>query len=195
MFPITEMERKNWYFYQNHRLDQLIQIRVAVKSDAHHIADFYMQLNDTSKAKFAPHDFKADYLSDQILENSSYIAVIAENTTTKELIGYAVTQLWIFDYDIERWATYEIRIDNENKKFACIAPAVSLKYQYAGVGTKLVQSTIRILKEKLYKDVLLWGGVKCQNVPAVQFYLKNGFKLIGHFEYQGGNYDMHLKID
>lgn len=154
-----------------------------------------MQLNDTNKAKFAPHDFKAEYLSDQILENSSYIAVIAENTTTKELIGYAVTQLWVFDYDIERWASYQFKIDNENRKFACIAPAVSVEYQYAGIGTKLVQSTIRILKEKMYENLILWGGVKCQNVPAVQFYLKNGFKLIGHFEYQGGNYDMHLKID
>lgn len=188
------MERKNEYFYQNQRLDQLIQIRVAVKSDAHDIANFYMQLNDANKAKFAPHDFKTNYLSDQILENSSYIAVVAEDTRTKELIGYAVTQLWIFDYDIERWATYEIRIDNDNKKIACVAPAVSVKYQYAGIGTKLVEFTISLLKEKLYEDLLLWGGVKCQNVPAVQFYLKNGFKLIGYFEYQGGNYDMRLKL-
>ena len=43
------------------------------------------------------------------------------------------------------------KINNENKKFACIAPAVSDKYQYAGIGSKLVEFTIRILKEKLYE--------------------------------------------
>ena len=85
--------------------------------------------------------------------------------------------------------------NNDDKEFACFAPSVADAYQHAGIGSALLKFTTAIFNERSIKHVLLWGGVKCANIPAVLFYLKNGFKLMGHFDYEGGNYDMLLTID
>lgn len=143
---------------------------------------------------FAPHDFSVDCLSDQILANDQYIAVIAEDIATKKIVGYAVTQLWIFDYDVQRWSKYHLSIQNENRKYACFAPSVADEYHHIGIGSQLLQHSRASLKKKGFEFILLWGGVQCHNIAAVQYYLKHGFKLMGHFDYEGSNYDMGLMI-
>jgi len=176
-------------------LNQSIQISVATKNDASSIVKFYSELSNTSKEKFAPHDFTIEYLSDHILDNSNYVTIIAKNSITKEVIGYAVSQLWIFDYDIIRWKNYGLEINNTQKMYACFAPSVLDKFQHLGIGSMLLSETKVVLSRLNFANMILWGGVKCYNIAAVKFYLKNKFKLMGHFDYNGGNYDMCLKIN
>lgn len=176
-------------------MNQAIQISVATHNDASSIVKFYSELSNSSKEKFAPHDFSLEYLSNHILENPNYITLIAKNIFTKEIIGYAISQLWIFDYDIIRWKIYGIEIDNSEKKYACFAPSVLDKFHHLGIGSLLLSETIKILSSLNFNNLILWGGVKCYNVAAVKFYLKNNFILMGHFDYCGGNYDMCLKLN
>lgn len=176
-------------------MNQSLYISIAKKSDAQAIINYYQKLSGDSKNKFAPHPFEIEYLSNHILENEHYLTILAKEKNTDAVIGYAVTQLWIFDYDIERWAKYGQAIKNDERKFVCFAPSVTEEYHHTGIGTKLLNFTTAILKEMSTKNILLWGGVKCANLPAIKFYLKNGFKLIGHFDHEGGNYDMLLTID
>jgi ribosomal protein S18 acetylase RimI-like enzyme len=176
-------------------LNQSIQISVATKTDADSIVKFYSELSNTSKEKFAPHDFTFEYLSDHILDNSNYVTIIAKNSITKEVIGYAVSQLWIFDYDIIRWKNYGVLIDHTEKNYACFAPSVLDNFQHLGIGSMLLSETKEILSRLNFVNLILWGGVKCYNIAAVKFYLKNDFMLMGHFDYNGGNYDMCLKIN
>ncbi len=176
-------------------MNQSVYISIAKKSDAQAIVNYYQKLSVDSKNKFAPHPFEIEYLSNHILENDHYLTIIAKDKKTDVVIAYAVTQLWIFDYDVDRWTKYGQAINNDNKKFACFAPSVADEYRHAGIGSALLNFTTTILNEKSTKHILLWGGVKCTNITAVQFYLKNGFKLMGHFDYEGGNYDMLLTID
>jgi ribosomal protein S18 acetylase RimI-like enzyme len=126
-------------------LNQSIQISVATKTDASSIVKFYSELSNTSKEKFAPHEFTIEYLSDHILDNSNYVTVIAKNSMTEEVIGYAVTQLWIFDYDIIRWKNYDIKIENTQKKYACFAPSVLDEFHHLGIGSMLLSETKLIL--------------------------------------------------
>jgi len=114
---------------------------------------------------------------------------------TDEVIGYAISQLWIFDYDIVRWQNYGIEINNRDKSYACFAPSVLDKFHHLGIGTLLLAETTIILSRLNYANLILWGGVKCNNVTAVNFYLKNNFKITGHFVYHGGNYDMRLQLN
>ena len=170
-------------------------ISIAKKSDAEAIVNYYNQLSEASKQKFAPHPFTTAYLEGQILESKEYIAFIAKDSGTNKVIGYAITQLWVFDYDIQRWGNYGQSIQNVSKEYACFAPSVADAAQHTGIGQQLLEQSIAELKVKGYKYIILWGGVKCTNIPALRFYLKNGFKLMGHFDYEGGNYDMLLTID
>ena len=59
----------------------------------------------------------------------------------------------------------------------------------------LLSETKVVLSRLNFVNMILWGGVKCNNIAALKFYLKNNFILMGHFEYNGGNYDMCLKIN
>jgi ribosomal protein S18 acetylase RimI-like enzyme len=170
-------------------------ISIAKKSDAEAIVNYYNQLSEASKQKFAPHPFTTAYLEGQVLESKEYIALIAKDIATNKVIGYAITQLWVFDYDILRWGNYGQNIQNESKQYACFAPSVADAAQHIGIGRQLLEHSIAELEVKGYSYILLWGGVKCTNIPAVRFYLKNDFKLMGHFDYEGGNYDMLLTID
>lgn len=176
-------------------MNQSIQIRIATKTDAISIVKFYSELSNPSKDKFAPHDFTIEYLSNHILENSNYVTLIAKNNITDEVIGYAITQLWIFDYDIIRWKNYDIKIENTQKKYACFAPCVLDEFHHLGIGSILLSETKSILTKLNFYSMILWGGVKCYNIAAVKFYLKNNFMLMGHFEYNGGNYDMCLNLN
>lgn len=171
-------------------------VRIAYKADADHLTGYYHKLSDLSKLRFAPHEFSNDYLLNHVLDHPDYIALIAENAATDEVIGYAVCQLYLFDYDVERWSNYEnhlLGIDFP-KKYACFAPSVLDAFQHAGIGSQLLKHMKQLLVEKGYTHIMLWGGVKCDNIIAVQYYLKNGFELEGHFDYQGGNYDMLLRL-
>lgn len=171
-------------------------VRTAYKADAGQLTEYYQKLSDLSKQRFAPHDFSIDYLLNHIIDHPNYLALIAEDRYTKEVIGYAVCQLYLFDYDIERWSNYDshlIGIDFP-KKYACFAPSVLDAFQHAGIGSQLLKHMKQLLVEKGYTHIMLWGGVKCDNIKAVQYYIKNGFEMVGHFDYQGGNYDMLLKI-
>lgn len=176
-------------------MNHSIQISVATKGDASSIVQFYSALSNSSKALFAPHDFTTEYLSDHILDNSNYVTIIAKNSITKAVVGYAVSQLWIFDYDIIRWKNYDFEINNTQKKYACFAPSVLDEFQHLGIGSMLLSETKVVLSRLNFVNMILWGGVKCNNIAALKFYLKNNFILMGHFEYNGGNYDMCLKIN
>jgi hypothetical protein len=51
-----------------------------------------------------------------------------------------------------------------------------------------------IAREIETNRIILWGGVQVENKKAVGYYLKNGFSILGQFEYNGANYDMVLDI-
>lgn len=171
-------------------------VRVIKQRDVNKITTYYNKLSDLSKLRFAPHEFSNDYLLNHVLDHPDYTALIAENVATEEVIGYAVCQLYLFDYDVERWSNYDSHLLGIDfpKKYACFAPSVLDAFQHAGIGSQLLFYTKQILIEKGFTHLMLWGGVKCDNIKAVQYYLKNGFEIVGHFDYQGGNYDMLLRL-
>lgn len=169
-------------------------IRIAKKEDADSIVAYYQDLSALSKQRFAPHEFSKSFLVHQIQQQSDYLSVIAYDDQLNKVVGYAVCQLWMFDYDIQRWNNYHLELQYNDRKIACFAPSVSDAAQNSGIGRQLLNYTKQRLIEKGFTHIMLWGGVKCENIPALNFYLKNGFKIVAHFDYQGGNYDMLLKI-
>ena len=50
------------------------------------------------------------------------------------------------------------------------------------------------MKNRNVKQLILWGGVQIDNIKAVRFYQKNGFRSLGHFQYNGLNEDMMLPL-
>ena len=75
-----------------------------------------------------------------------------------------------------------------------MAPSVTDEWQSEGVGQLLFNYVLDEMKNRNAKQLILWGGVQIDNIKAVRFYQKNGFRSLGHFQYNGLNEDMMLPL-
>jgi GNAT superfamily N-acetyltransferase len=75
-------------------------------------------------------------------------------------------------------------------------PCIRDSYQNRGVGSALMPSTLDVARRFGMHHIVLWGGVLQENVVAVHFYQKHGFRIVGAFkESQGIDcYDMLLDL-
>jgi diamine N-acetyltransferase len=157
-------------------------------ADAEGIAAYYTRLGEATRKRFAPHGFEAADISSLLNQPEKYSIQVAEEKGSGRIIAYAITMTGVFDYDEARWQQYAILLTGT--AHGTYAPSVADEWQGRGLGQLLFNFTVSQLKQKGLHEIILWGGVQCSNVRAVNFYLKNNFLLKGYFEYQGGNYDM-----
>lgn len=75
-------------------------------------------------------------------------------------------------------------------------PCIRDSYQNRGLGSALMPSTLEIARRFGMHHIVLWGGVLQENLVAVHFYQKHGFRIVGEFkESQGIDcYDMLLDL-
>jgi len=75
-------------------------------------------------------------------------------------------------------------------------PCVRDSYQNRGLGSALIPSTLDVARRFGMHHIVLWGGVLQENLVAVHFYQKHGFRIVGAFkESQGIDcYDMLLDL-
>lgn len=93
------------------------------------------------------------------------------------------------EHDSIRLQSYGITLHETND--STFAPSVTDLRQGYGIGNHLFQYIISDLKTMNIKRIILWGAVQADNDKAVNFYLKNGFRILGQFYLNGENYDMN----
>jgi diamine N-acetyltransferase len=160
-------------------------------ADLDNLSGYLEHLSNDTKKRFGPHDFSKpgiiDFFADQ--KNTGYIAI---DTTTKTIIAYAVVKLGYLQHDSPRLQSYGIALDHNTD--CSFAPSVADSWQSCGIGNSLLHFIISDVKATAIKRIILWGGVQANNDKAVNYYTRNGFKILGQFEYHGDNYDMILNI-
>jgi len=77
----------------------------------------------------------------------------------------------------ERMGVLEVNLETWSKRLRITELLVYAKHRRQGVGTKLMEHAKRIAKEKGCRQVVL--ETQSRNVPALDFYRKCGFRLIG----------------
>lgn len=173
------------------RNNKNIRISKYCPDDLGNLFLYLQHLGEATRKRFGPHPFDRSSLHDfhAAHEHTGYIAT--ENETGK-IIAYAIIKEGMLHHDIPRLQSYGLQPDGSND--CTFAPSVADDWQSCGIGDGVFRFILSDLSEKKRKRILLWGGVQADNQKAVNFYRKNGFVMLGEFEYNGPNYDMILNL-
>ncbi|MBL7768317.1 MAG: GNAT family N-acetyltransferase [Flavipsychrobacter sp.] len=163
--------------------------RIATAADCDSIVSFYQQLQEATRRLYAPHPMDRETILQQIAD-PAYLMLLS--FVDDELAGYQVFLKGAFTWERDRYQQYGIVLDQHTASYA---PVLGDGFQGRGLGVTMLEQALPILKAARITQLILWGGVQCANIRAVNFYLKNGFRIVGYFEWEGANYDMISTID
>jgi GNAT superfamily N-acetyltransferase len=163
--------------------------RIATAADVENIVSFYQQLQEATRRLYAPHSMDREAIQQQVA-NPDYLMLLSFEET--DLAGYQVFLKGVFPWERDRYKQYGITL---NQHTASYAPVLGDNFQGRGLGASMLEQALPLLKAAGIRQLILWGGVQCANIRAVNFYLKNGFRIVGYFDWEGANYDMISTID
>jgi GNAT superfamily N-acetyltransferase len=162
------------------------------QDDYDKLLEYLRNLGHDTIRRFGPHPFDRQSIIDLYENYGSYIGYIACDNDSSEIIAYTIVKIGYLEHDSSRLQSYGLTLDNDTD--CTYAPSVADCWQSQGVGNSLFSFILNDLKKYGIKRIILWGGVQCDNNKAVNFYLKNDFRIPGQFEYNGENYDMIKEI-
>lgn len=172
---------------------RLVLLRRLVPDDIEKLCDYLRYLGPATVKRYGPHPFDKQSVTELYSSPGTYMGYIARDSETYGIIAYSVIKTGYIEHDGIRLQSYGLIPDNITD--CTFAPSVADQWQSQGVGNSLFHFMLADLKAKGIKRIILWGGVQSDNQKAVNYYLKNGFKILGQFEHNGPNYDMILEID
>jgi len=168
-------------------------IRILESGDIEALVVYFQRLSTETLKRYGPHAFDADSIRINYGQASSCIGLIAIDVENSEIIAYSIVKIGFLDHDRNRLETYGLSLNNETD--CTFAPSVADEWQSLGIMNQMFQFILNQVEMKGIRRIILWGGVQQDNDKAVNFYIKNGFRILGHFEYHGWNYDMMLDIN
>lgn len=172
--------------------NQSVLLRKLATYDFEKLCFYLIHLGPDTVKRYAPHNFDKQSVIELYKHSDEYEGYIAVDIETYGIIAYSVIKMGYLEHDENRLQSYGLAPDDRTD--CTFAPSVADQWQSLGVGNSLFQFMLADLKTKGIKRIILWGGVQSDNQKAINFYLKNGFQIIGHFEHNGFNNDMILEI-
>jgi ribosomal protein S18 acetylase RimI-like enzyme len=168
-----------------------IKVGSLATEDFPELETYLQQLGHETRQRFGPHSFDLPSIIGQYINPGSYLGYIARDQDTSAIIAYSILKKGFLEHEMERLQSYGLAPDHHNDY--TFAPSVSDAWQGKGVGQYVFRHICNELSLMGARRIILWGGVQCSNERAVHYYLKNGFRVLGMFEYNGRNYDMILE--
>jgi len=112
---------------------------------------------------------------------------------SNEIIGLIEFTLDIPQNVLDRYKNYGLIIDiNHTCRFG---PTLSDKYQSQGLGTLIFPYIVKIAKLLGKKHIILYGGVFADNIRAIRYYEKHGFKIVGRYNDKNLNESIDMILD
>ena len=163
-----------------------VLLRALTPADHDQLFAYLNQLGDKTQKRFGPHPFDLPSIL-RFYENPDHCGYLAIDESGN-IVAYAIIKLGYLEHDRFRLHSYGMNPNHQTD--STFAPSVADAWQSCGVGQALLAYILDQLKATGRKRLFLWGGVQADNVKALNFYLKNGFEMLGAFEYNGNNFDM-----
>lgn len=163
--------------------------------DVPELAEFLEGLSPETRrlSTFDSYDLtQAEELCDAINKYDKLRFVI--QSKDKRIVGLIELSFGLPSGDIERFKNAGIDLNPEaDLRFG---PTLADNYQGKGVGSKIFPLVVQIAQRFDKKRIILWGGVLEDNLRAIRYYEKCGFKRIDTFEDNKGvkKLDMILEI-
>jgi ribosomal protein S18 acetylase RimI-like enzyme len=172
--------------------NQSVRLRRLEPGDVEKLAAYLQLLSPETQQRFGPHPYATQQITDFYLYHGPCRGYIAEAMDSNHIIAYSIIKMGYLAHDAPRLQSSGIVPDAATD--CTFAPSVADEWQSCGIGNRMLHFIIHDLQTKGIKRMILWGGVQMGNTKAVNFYKRNGFRIIGQFQYQGENYDMVCDI-
>jgi diamine N-acetyltransferase len=174
------------------RNNKQVLLRRINETDFDNLYTYLQLLSDVTKNRFGPHKFDRQTITD-LFRNNNHWGFIAVDVSSNKIVAYAIVKLGYLEHDSHRLQSYGLQLNHDTE--CTFAPSVAEDWQSSGLGNQLFQFVLSALKAKTgVKRMILWGGVQTTNEKAVNYYQRNGFKILGTFHYNVHNYDMVLDV-
>jgi ribosomal protein S18 acetylase RimI-like enzyme len=170
---------------------ETVYVRQVLAADLSALSAYLYGLSAATRQRFAPHGSSVEHLQ-ELFASTGINGYLAHETKTAGIVGYALVKTGYLEHDQPRLAAYGLSLHALTD--ATYAPSVADAWQGMGVGQALLDHIVQHLQKSHFQRLILWGGVQKNNLPAVGYYLKNGFVTLGQFEYRGENLDMMLTL-
>lgn len=169
-----------------------VLLRKLTIEDLNSLVEYFQKLSTQTLKRYGPHGFDKQSVTDVYSNPGEHFGYIALDAETREIVAYSIIKPGCLQHDGNRLRTYGIAPAIETD--CSFAPSVADAWQSMGVGNALFHFLLRDLRNHGFKRIILWGGVQSDNQKALNYYTKNGFRIVGNFEFNGPNYDMILDL-
>jgi len=157
-------------------------------SDLAGLVDYLAHLSPTTRQRFGPHPFDEAAILRFYSDPFDVWGFLAKSAETGAIVAYAPVKRGYLEHDRPRLEAYGLSLSQHMD--CTFAPSVADDWQGQGLGGQLFNFIQTELQARGIRRVILWGGVQTSNADALRFYGKMGFRVLGGFEYEGGNWDM-----
>jgi GNAT superfamily N-acetyltransferase len=174
------------------RNNRNVLLRKLTLNDVDGLFEYLQKLSPGTRKKFGPHLFDKQSIFDFYKNSEGNIAYGGFDCESSEMIAYFIVKTGYLPHDSARLQSYGLTLDDATD--CTFAPSVADLWQGSGIGNSLFQYLLSELITTPIKRIILWGGVQCDNLHAVNYYKRNGFQILGQFIYNGENFDMAYDV-
>lgn len=168
-------------------------LRKLTPGDFSALSIYLQQLSAQTKKRFGPHPFDERSVVEFYNSSENYFGYVAQDMEENRIIAYSALKTGYLEHDRQRLESYGLQLSHTTD--CTFAPSVADNRQGMGIGNGLLRFIIADLKIRGINRIILWGGVQTDNEQAVNYYVRNGFKILGQFSHNGENYDMVFEIN
>lgn len=156
------------------------------------LQDYLSGLSRKTTDRFGPHGFDMLAIQKAYQDYFPLWGFIALDKTGQEVVAYTLIKLGLIPHERPRLHHYPG--DWAEDHTATYAPSVADRWQGHGLAMAMLRAIIPQLRKRGIRNLVLWGGVIADNQPAIHFYNRQGFQILGQFQHNGTNLDMVLEI-
>jgi len=175
-------------------LGEKIALRPLLDSDIEKLTNFLQNLSTETRrlSTFDSYDrVNATELCNAINKYDKLRFVL--ESQSNEIIGLIEFTLDNPQNVIDTYTNYGQTLDTEH---TCrFGPTLSDKYQGQGLGGLIFPYVVKIAKLLDKKHIILYGGVLADNIRAIKYYEKHGFKIVGRYNDENGNETVDMILD
>ncbi|MCG6960554.1 GNAT family N-acetyltransferase [bacterium BMS3Abin03] len=168
------------------------EFREISKNDGETLGEFFSELSDETRSRFAPHPLTTEYADKLCLNLSDDTAERFVLYFQGNIVGYFILDNEMSSHEQKRYQPFGINL--ESKKDVLFAPCIADEFQNKGLASNVMSILIEHAKEKQVRSIVLLGGTQETNTLARAFYKKFGFKEFGGYQTEIYNIDMRLEL-
>ena len=176
----------------------VLVVRPLQEDDGVRMAAYFDGLSARTRGWFAPHKFDAETAQALCRDRLSPSAeggvrmVAVTSTAPPSIAAYFIFLLGVRAEDRTRFASYGLALNGETD--CTLAPSVADAFQGVGLGSAMLRHVVEIALRAGRTRMVLLGGVNADNLGAVHFYEKFGFRTVAAFGTATRKYDMIMNV-